>query len=403
MLNLGTVRPGETIYIPFNTFDSNDPSGSVTISGLATTDIEVYKDGGTTQRASDSGYTLLDTDGIDFDSTTGIHGISIDLSDNTTANFYEAGSQYFVVIASITVDAATINFLAARFRIGYPGALLDTTIATLSTQTSFTLEDGSADNDAYNGWTAVVHDLASAVQVAVGYVSDYVGSTKTVTLAADPGIFTAAAGDNISLFPPPQIAAVTHTGAVIPTVSTLTGHTAQTGDSFARLGAPAGASVSADIATIDGNVDTINTATGEIGTAGAGLTDLGGMSTTMRAQVNAEVDTALDTAIPGSPTSGSINALVRGAVPRKNVALSNIEFLMVDATDFTTPETGLTVSGTRSIDGGAFAAVSGTIAEVANGIYQFDAAAADMNADIVTFRFTATGAADRFITIRTSG
>lgn len=30
---------------------------------------------------------------------------------------------------------------------------------------------------------------------------------------------------------------VTHTGAVIPTVTTLTGHTAQTGDSFARIGA----------------------------------------------------------------------------------------------------------------------------------------------------------------------
>ncbi len=32
------------------------------------------------------------------------------------------------------------------------------------------------------------------------------------------------------------LAAVTHTGAVIPTVSTLTGHTPQTGDSFARIG-----------------------------------------------------------------------------------------------------------------------------------------------------------------------
>src|SRR3990167_8745562 len=50
------------------------------------------------------------------------------------------------------------------------------------------------------------------------------------------------------------LAAVTHTGAVIPTVSTLTGHTAQTGDNFARLGAPAGASVSADVAAV--KVDT---------------------------------------------------------------------------------------------------------------------------------------------------
>lgn len=40
------------------------------------------------------------------------------------------------------------------------------------------------------------------------------------------------------------------TGNVIPTVTTLTGHTAQTGDAFARLGAPAGASHAADIAAL---------------------------------------------------------------------------------------------------------------------------------------------------------
>ena len=55
---------------------------------------------------------------------------------------------------------------------------------------------------------------------------------------------------------------------------------------FGRLGAPAGASVSADIAVIEGQTD-------DIGIAGAGLTGLGGMSTAMKAEVNAEADTAL--------------------------------------------------------------------------------------------------------------
>ena len=45
----------------------------------------------------------------------------------------------------------------------------------------------------------------------------------------------------------PTLAAVTHTGAVIPTVSTLTGHVAQTGDNYTRLGAPAGATIAADL------------------------------------------------------------------------------------------------------------------------------------------------------------
>lgn len=201
MLDLGTVRPGTTLYIPFNTFDSNDPSASVTLTGLATTDIEIYKDGSTTQRASDNGYSLLDTDGIDFDAITGIHGISINLADNSTAGFYAAGSQYWVVIASVTVDAATINFIAATFRIGYPDAIINTTIATLASQTSFTLTSGPAEDDALNGMSVIIHDVASAVQLGHAVISDYTGSTKTVTLAAGT-TFTAAATDNISIMRP---------------------------------------------------------------------------------------------------------------------------------------------------------------------------------------------------------
>lgn len=200
MLDLGTVKPGSTFEIPFHSFDSNDPSASVVVSDFVVGDVAVYKDGGTTQRASTSGYTLLDTDGINFDGVVGCHGISLDISDNTTAGFWEAGSRYMVLIGPVTIDAATINFWAATFRVGYPDAILNTTIATLASQVSFTLEEGPADNDALNGCRVVVHDLASAVQIAQGVVSGYVGSTKTITLKADPGIFTMAAGDNVSFF-----------------------------------------------------------------------------------------------------------------------------------------------------------------------------------------------------------
>jgi len=85
----------------------------------------------------------------------------------------------------------------------------------------------------------------------------------------------------------------------------------------------------------------------------------------------------------------------------KNASFGNLEFLMVDATDHITPETGLTVTGQMSIDGGAFASVNGAIAEVSNGIYQVDLTADDTNGDVITYRFSAAGAADRFITIKT--
>jgi hypothetical protein len=48
------------------------------------------------------------------------------------------------------------------------------------------------------------------------------------------------------------------------TCTALTGHTAQTGDSYTRLGAPAGASVSADVAVIDALVMAILADTDEL-------------------------------------------------------------------------------------------------------------------------------------------
>lgn len=112
---LGDFPTGKTIYVPFHTFNSS--GASVTITGLAVTDIEVYRNGSVTQRASDAGYALLDTDGIDFDGLTGIHGFSIDTSDNTDAGFYAAGYDYWVVVSAITVDAQTVSFVAAIFSI----------------------------------------------------------------------------------------------------------------------------------------------------------------------------------------------------------------------------------------------------------------------------------------------
>lgn len=117
------------------------------------------------------------------------------------------------------------------------------------------------------------------------------------------------------------------TNTTVNIVTTLTGHTVQTGDSFARLGAPAGASVSADIAAM--KVDTAATLvdTNELQTdwtnggrldliLDAILVDSNSLNDTKipdtisLANINAEVDTALNTAIPGGPTANSINQRV---------------------------------------------------------------------------------------------
>lgn len=110
------VPAGDVLPILFGTY-AGSTGASVTTTGLAVTDIEIYKDGSVTQRASDAGYTLLDTDGIDFDGLTGIHGFSIDTGDNTDASFYTVGAWFHVVVSAITVDSQTVSFIAAAFRI----------------------------------------------------------------------------------------------------------------------------------------------------------------------------------------------------------------------------------------------------------------------------------------------
>ena len=110
------VPAGDVLPVMFDSFDGGTGASSA-MTGLAVTDIEIYKDGSVTQRASDAGYTLLDTDGLDFDGITGINGFSIDTGDNTDAGFYTVGAWFHVVVSTVTVDAQTVSFIACAFRI----------------------------------------------------------------------------------------------------------------------------------------------------------------------------------------------------------------------------------------------------------------------------------------------
>jgi hypothetical protein len=114
-MHLGDVPAGITLYIPFATYNASGESEMC--SGLELADIKIYKNGSTTERSVTNGYTLLDTDGINFDGLQGINGFSVDLNDNTDAGFYSVGGQYWIVVASITADSFVLNFIAATFRI----------------------------------------------------------------------------------------------------------------------------------------------------------------------------------------------------------------------------------------------------------------------------------------------
>lgn len=110
-----------------------------------------------------------------------------------------------------------------------------------------------------------------------------------------------------------------------------------------------------------------------------------------------------DLAYPAT-TGRSLLVDIAGAVPittnlKKNQALAKYQLLMTDSTTHN-PATGKTVTVTRSIDGGAFAATTASTAtEVSVGMYYIDLSAADLNGNVVTLRATATGCDDLFMTL----
>ncbi len=217
--------------------------------------------------------------------------------------------------------------------------------------------------------------------------------------------------DALDLYPESSTADV----QVIGVPGTIFTTVLQTGDSFGRLGAPGGASVSADLADVPtvaefnartlaaaayfdpavdtvANVTTVGTTTTNtdmrgtdgaltdkagfslstagilaiwhqltsavvtagtvgrlikdfltgdafvrMGVAGANLNDLGGMSTGMKAEVNIEMDSALDTAMPGSPTGGSVNEVIK----RLGRSVGMIQEYTVDTATFAPTITAL--------------------------------------------------------------
>ena len=137
--------------------------------------------------------------------------------------------------------------------------------------------------------------------------------------------------------------------AATPTIAGYTGNTAQTGDAYARLGAPVGASTSADIAAVKSDID-----------AGVAVT----------------------------------------SNVKKNTALAGFTFVLTDSTSHA-PKTGVTVTAQRSLNGGALGSCTNAAAEISNGLYKIDLSAADLNANVVLLRFTGTATDDRDILIIT--
>lgn len=253
---LGDFAEDDTVYMMFNTFTSNDPSASSTITNFINTDVHIHKDDGLTQRNNAAGITVS----VDFDGITGSHMIKIDTNDNTVGGFWVTGSEYFVRIEGTTVDAGTINVVVGHFSIERAGgviALLKLIQAAVITNAAGA--DVAADIIAVKAETATIVNDTDVIDD---------GTSGLVKIAQDVA------------------AILTDTGTTIP--ATIT--TAQ--NDLDTITGTSGVLIGTDAMDRSGTLD-VNTKTVTTGI------------------VETEVDAALENAIPATPTADSINDYIQ--------------------------------------------------------------------------------------------
>jgi hypothetical protein len=211
--DLGDRDINDTLYFGFNTHKADGTP--ITLAG--TPAISIYKDDNTTEVTT--GVTLT----VDFDSRTGYHMVKVVCTDA----FYATTCSYKAVITAGTVDSiSVVGMEVAHWTINK------------NSKSGISL----AADQAVNATKWAGGDIPTPNQTGIPLVDfKYVLGS----------ILTEGASGRLK-------AAIVKFFNVATPVSTC-GDVDQTGDSFAKLGTPAGASIAADLAEIEGETDGIPT------------------------------------------------------------------------------------------------------------------------------------------------
>jgi len=113
MYNAGDFAPNGLVVAAFNTALTTGARGDFS-SALEAADFRIYKGTSATERSSTAGITVS----APHDAMVGVHIVSVDLSDNTDAGFYEAGKEYtLVVYPDETIDSLAVSAAICTFSI----------------------------------------------------------------------------------------------------------------------------------------------------------------------------------------------------------------------------------------------------------------------------------------------
>ena len=188
-LYLGDMVVDATLNFKFTTSDAS--GGAVApSSAFEAADLKIYKDASATERSSAAGITMTSP----FDSITGLHHVTIDLSDDTDSGFWATGSDYMVVLSpDETVDGQTIIAILAQFSIG------NRTGATGvgATEWTYTLTDSDSGDPLADASVWITTDAGGTNVIASGTTND----SGVVTFYLDAGtvyVWRSKAGYNFS-------------------------------------------------------------------------------------------------------------------------------------------------------------------------------------------------------------
>jgi hypothetical protein len=350
MAHLGDYDASSVIYGKFTTYR---PSTGAAFTLGGTPALSVYKDGSTTE--STTGVTLT----ADFDSRTGLNHFAIDTSADGT--FYAAGSNFDIVITTGTVDSVSVvGSVVASFTIRKGSALKPATAGRTLVVDAAGLADANTVKvgPSGSGTAQTARDIGASVLLSAGTGTGQLDFTSGVVKAnvtqfgGSAGTFSGGRAEvNLSHIAGSTVATgtaqlgvnvVSYASGQAPLQPTVSGRTldvsvgGEAGVDWANVGSPTTSlnlSGTTIATTQKVDVETIKT---QAVTAAAGVTfptsiasptnitagtittvtnltnapTAGDLTATMKASVNAEVDTALADVGLTTTITGRIDAAI---------------------------------------------------------------------------------------------
>lgn len=279
-------------------------------------------------------------------------------TDHVTNNTF--GQGVFVVGGTVSASLPSVIFVSG----GTVGKVTNT-VATLTSnadKAGYSLSDPQT--------FSVTGNVTGNLSGSVGSVTGAVGSVTTPVFVQGGTV-----------------------GKVTGTVAILTSNNDKTGYS---LSSPQTIDITGNITgNLSGSVGSV---TGSVGSVTTPVFVQGGTI----GKVTTSTQTVLNYVTVGTNNDKTGYSLSAGQLfVKKNTALANFMFPMIDSADHFTLKTGLTVAGQVSIDAAAFGNLTNSVTELSSGVYAVNLAAADVNGTNIMLKFTAVGADTRLIEIIT--